>query len=131
MTQSTGTKLELHTSRLIRGWGVRRLASRKIRGPSARDDTKKKATGKKNLRAKWRSRHFAISTFHRVQGSPLPKEARNPRWVPHTIMNLFVVSQAMRQFAAGAQEAWRDFGGDAFWADAGRWSGGLNCGRGR
>ena len=38
-----------------------------------------------NLRAKWRPRHFVISTFHRVQGSPLPKEVRNPRWVPHSI----------------------------------------------
>jgi hypothetical protein len=31
-------------------------------------------TQEKNLRAKWRPRHFAIS-YHWVQGSPLPREA--------------------------------------------------------
>ena len=41
--------------------------------------------GKKNLRAKGRARHFAIITFHRVQGSALPKEAWNPLRVPHSI----------------------------------------------
>src|SRR5271167_531559 len=81
--------------------GVGRLASRKIRGPStslgmtqfARNDTRVQATEKKNLGAKGRPRHFAISTFHFFIGcracpersrrrSPLPKEVRNPRWVP-------------------------------------------------
>jgi hypothetical protein len=70
------------------------------------------------LGAKWRPRHFAISTFHWVQGSPLPREARNPRWVSHTIMNLFVVAEAMREFAARVQQAGGDFGGDSFWAYA-------------
>ncbi len=41
--------------------------------------------GKKNLRAKGRPRHFAIITFHRVQGSALPKEVWNPPRVPHSI----------------------------------------------
>src|ERR1700722_3324101 len=35
-------------------------------------------TSQTNLRAKRRPRHFAISS-HWVQGSPLPKEVRNPR----------------------------------------------------
>jgi hypothetical protein len=34
-----------------------------------------KQGSEKNMRAKSRPRHFAISTFHWVQGSPLPKEA--------------------------------------------------------
>src|SRR5258708_35365150 len=77
-------KIECHTSRLIRDWGVRRLASRKIRGPSASlGMTQEKGDTKKNLRAKWRPRHFAISTG--CSGSPLPKEVWNPRWVPHSI----------------------------------------------
>jgi hypothetical protein len=33
-------------------------------------------TQEKNLRAKWRPRPFAISTFHWVQGSPLPPAAQ-------------------------------------------------------
>jgi hypothetical protein len=35
--------------------------------------TQEEGDTKKNLKAKWRRRHFAIS--YRVQGSPLPKEA--------------------------------------------------------
>ena len=42
--------------------------------PGKKSQAKACATKIRNLRAKWRPRHFAIS-FHWVQGSPLPKEA--------------------------------------------------------
>ena len=55
------------------------LLSRKVTGEvseaaaATQDETKHGAP--RNLRVKWRPRHFAISiSSHRVQGSPLPKE---------------------------------------------------------
>ncbi len=42
---------------------------------------------------------------------------RSPR------VNLFVVAEAMGEFAAGVQEAGGDFGGDSFWADSICWAG--------
>jgi hypothetical protein len=42
---------------------------------------------------------------------------RSPR------VNSFVVAQAVREFAAGVQEAGGDFGGDSFGADAVGWAG--------
>jgi hypothetical protein len=77
-------KLERHALQLILIEG-RRLASRKIRGPSAslgmtqfaRDDTSGRRQRKRTSEQKGGLAilRLVLFTFHWVQGSPLPKEA--------------------------------------------------------
>ena len=67
--------LECHTA-LIRGWGVRRLASRKIRGPSASLVMTQDASDRKRTVSGMAASPFCDCTFHFSlgAGSPLPRK---------------------------------------------------------